>query len=176
MKPGKNDPGPVPEIGTRCLHCDQVFPPPVPVIGQPTDAAYCELATRMCDHLRKKHQKIFDAALARQIPMQTRLAHTYYMTEFVSSDPELAKYLDLTRHMFLRNSQRRISDAKLGERVASLPAFDALLGTTEPVDLVERSAVLELFKEMRDVLQEQGRYPEFDQAEQNRIILASASV
>ena len=169
MTPAANDPGPVPEIGTRCLHCDKVFPPPVPVIGQPTDVAYFELATKLCEHLQKRHQKVFHAALARQMPTQVRLSHTYYMPEFSSNDPDLAKYLDLTRYIFLRNSQHRVSDAKLAERVAALPAFDGN-------NTVRRSDVLALLKEMRDVLQEEGRYPEFDQAETNRVILASAGV
>lgn len=170
---GAHDPGPVPEVTTRCNHCDKTFPPPVPVIGQPLDAAYFQMVTVMCAHLQQRHQKVFHQALSRQMPMQVRFSHLYYLDQFQSNDPELHKYADLTRHMLHRKMQRRASDQKLTERVNSLPAFDGVEGVT---DLVRRADVLELLKQMRDALQEEGLYPEVAAAEQNLVVVPSSGI
>lgn len=171
------DPGPMPELLTRCKHCDKpagIFRPPVPVIGQPTDAAYFEMVSRMCQHLTQRHQKVFNEALGRQMPAQIRFSHLFYTGEFTSNDPEFHKYCDVTRHSFLRMFQRRVTDQKLIARVNSLETIRWGEGPEEGgTVLVKLSDVLDLFKQMRDVIQEEGLYPEIEQAAQNRIILAS---
>jgi hypothetical protein len=163
-----DDPGPLPEVLTRCAYCKMTWPPITPTIGQAMDQTYFGLVMVMCQHLQQKHPQEFAQEFQKQVQVQLRLSHIFYLQHFNSNDPEVARYRDVSRHaIFAMLQKNRISDATIESKVAQLASqFDNSITAPE---------VINLLKEVRDALEEKGMYPEFNAPDPRRVILASPS-
>jgi hypothetical protein len=143
---------------TKCRYCKQTWPPAIPVVGQPMDAAYFALVMQLCQHLGAKHPRAVAEVLSpERLAVSLRFSHLFYLSDcFDSADPELARYRDVSRHAIwsmLRKAS--ISDATIEAKVKAV-SWPNSRGT-EVVALVD---VIRLFKEVRDTLEERGLYPE----------------
>jgi hypothetical protein len=175
---------------TKCRYCTQTWPSPVAVVGQSLDSIYYALAYNICGHLQVHLKKLSheDAAAVQSFVMDTQmpLAHWFYLHYFDTTDPELIRYCDRSRHAVwsvLRT--REVSDAELEAQVEKLDKINQAApwlakhvnssAEFQPCNWVRREDALELLKALRDTLEERDLNPEGPGGGQPppRVILAS---
>ncbi len=155
-----HDPGPMPIHVTTCKHCDDRFGSvAAPIIGQPPSAKYMVFMQGLMKHLADKHPQVANDMLHGQGLFGTMLC----LDQFNTDDDGLVEQRDQTRHWVHNRTRRvRISDATIEEKVLLLA-----------LDAEKQSAVIQLIKTMRDVLEEVGMYPQNSGNGQPKIILPS---
>lgn len=134
-------------LPTTCRVCGEQFTTPsVAIIGQTADQRIGEFGGRLAQHILTKHKEIAVYAAT----MQQQFDGMLCLMNFNIAEPELTDQLDQIRFQINRLTRRAVvSDETIMQRVAEL-------GLLNPAD---ESKVYQLLKDMRDVLEERGRYP-----------------
>lgn len=155
-----HDPGPLPEIATTCAHCPARFFTPIHTVGEPEQARYVKLLSMLGDHLNRKHKDKAAESISQQMNASLDYSGIIVLSHFNSNDEGLIQFREAARnrlHSFTRKVH--VSDSTIEEKVAILAL---------PAD--KQSAVVELLKQMRNVLEE---IPLESQQPASRLVLAS---
>jgi hypothetical protein len=144
---------------TKCAHCSRTFPLAVPIVGAPKDTGYIQLTGQLAQHLIQKHPQIAKKAVENQLNMGVGISALMCLQNFESTDEGLLKWRDLIRHNLHRfATKNRISDATIREKVDTLFA-EATHAPAAVSKLIGPETVIQLVKDVRDILEERLGYP-----------------
>lgn len=146
---------------TRCRICNQIFQPPVPIIGESPEKTHADFLMKLGKHFGSKHQDV----AAYCVQMGASFSDWLMLCQFESGNPRLRADTDQRRWTYNQMSKpAHIPDDKLKLKCSELARE---LAELSPIESVEMERVLEtqfeavitpVFTAMRDLYEEPGKY------------------
>lgn len=144
---------------TKCRLCPQIFqasPMDVPIVGEPPAARIQKFVMALMAHLQKKHGEHMALISQGGGEFMGLLA----LRSFETADPNIQQTIELARARFFVVTRKNLMpDAMIVEKAVSLG-----------LDPATQQQVVDLMKEMRDVLTEQGKYATFQQQPETSLV------
>lgn len=129
----------------KCRHCGAHIAPPPPIIGDTNDQRIARHLSLMTEHLQThdRGKPLIVAAMHGN-----EYANLMMLSNYETGNPDILHQHDFARWRIHTSTRRAtVSDEKIAEKVKAL-------GLSED----DSARVAELLKEMRDVIEERGRY------------------